>query len=201
MTLNIKGTEIRLNFSFVFVITLMLIFSQQIIVMQCILSSLLHEAGHLLFMVIFGEKILSVNFGAFGVRIERVSKANLSYKKDALIALGGIIINFLLAFLGVMYYYFMKSENALRFSLINVFVAAFNCVPVNVLDMGRALRSMLMTKYDETKADRLLGIASFVSVNIIMTFCFGYCLLVGVNLSLIFVSLYLYVITLFKKWS
>ncbi len=201
MTFEIKGTEIRLEFSFVFVLTLMLIFYRQTVVMLCLLSSVLHEGGHLIFMLAFGEKILSVTFGAFGVRIERVSKANLSYKKEALIALGGIIINFLLAFLGGMYYYFTKSENALMFSFINIFVAAFNCVPVNLLDMGRALRSMLMTKYDETKADKLLGAVSFASVNIIMLFCLGYCLFVGVNFSLIFVSIYLYVITLFKKWS
>ncbi len=201
MTFEIKGTEIRLNFSFVFVITLMLIFCQQRVIMSCLLSSVLHEGGHLIFMLTFGEKILSVIFGAFGVRIERVSKANLSYKKEALIALGGIIINFLLAFLGGMYYYFTKSENALMFSFINIFVAAFNCVPVSVLDMGRALRSMLMTKYDEAKADKAVSVISLVSVNIIMLFSLGYCLFVGVNFSLIFVSLYLYVITLFKKWS
>ncbi len=201
MTFEIKGTEIRLNFSFVFVMTLMLIFCQQKVIMSCLLSSVLHEGGHLIFMLAFGERILSVIFGAFGVRIERVSKANLSYKKEALIALGGIIINFLLAFLGGMYYYFTKSENALMFSFINIFVAAFNCVPIGVLDMGRALSSMLMTKYDEAKADKAVSIISLASVNIIVLFTLGYCLFVEINFSLIFVSLYLYVITLFKKWS
>ncbi len=201
MTVNVGGTDIRLTFSFVFVLTLMMIFCQENIVLMCVAASLLHEGGHLFFMKLSGEKIIAIDFGAFGVRIERASKANLSYKSEGLIALGGIIINLLLAFLSILYYYFMKSREALLFSLINIFIALFNCIPVNMLDMGRALRCFLMLKCDEMKTDKILHTISFVSVNVLAVACLLYSIFIGVNPSLIAVTIYLYVITLFKKWS
>lgn len=201
MTAEIRETQIRLNLSFVLVLTLMMIFCQESVVIMSAASSLLHEGGHLLFMKLFGEKILSVDFGAFGVRIERTGKANLSYKTEGLIALGGIFVNFLLAFLSIMYYYLMKRQNAVMFSLINLLIAAFNCLPVSLLDMGRALRCFLLMKYDEDKTVRILTAVSAVCVNLLAVGCCLYSAFVSVNPSLIAVTVYLYIITLFKKWS
>lgn len=201
MTVNIAGAEIRFSFSFALVLTLMLLFCRQDIVLICTASSMLHECGHLIFMKIFGEGVMCVDFGAFGVRIERQNKQLLSYKKECFIALGGIIINFLLAFLSIIYYYLMKSQQALMFSLINIFIAGFNCVPIAVLDMGRALKCRFLMSYDEDKSERLLGLVSLVFVNFLAVFCCVYTAFISVNFSLIAVTAYLYVITLFKKWS
>lgn len=201
MTVNVNGTEIHLKFSFVFVLTLMLLFCQQDIIIVCVLSSMLHEGGHIVFMKLFGEGILSATFGAFGVRIERRNKCSLSYIKEGVIALGGIIINILLAFLGVIYYYLMKNQQALMFSIINLLIALFNCIPINLLDMGRALRCFLLMRYDEDKTDRALNIISLVFVNITAFVCVIYSAFVNINPSFIAVTVYLYIITLFKKWS
>ena len=164
-------------------------------------ASLLHEAGHLFFMYAYGEKILSVCFGAFGVRIDKASSSLISYKAEVFIALGGIIVNFLLAFLSIMYYYLMKSQSALTFSLINTLIAIFNCIPLYVLDMGRAVKGLLLMRYDEEKSEKLLRIISVIFVNLLAAGCCIYSAFIGVNVSLIAVTVYLYVITLFKKWS
>ncbi len=201
MTVDINGTEVKLAFSFVLVLALMLLFCQENIVLMCLTSSLLHEGGHLLFMRLFGERILSIDFGAFGVRIERAGSTVLSYKKEAVTALGGIVINFLLAFLSVMYYYLMKSQAALMLFCINILIAAFNCIPISVLDMGRALRCLFMLKFNEVESEKLLHIISLAFVNLLAVSCCLYSAFVSVNVSLIAVTLYLYVITLFKKWS
>ena len=201
MIIDICGTKIRLTFSFVLVLALMLLTSQQDIVIICLISSLLHELGHIIFMLIFGVKILSVDMGAFGVCIESENKTNIPYKKDALIAVGGILVNFLLAFLAIMYYYLEKSQTALIFSVVNIIIASFNCLPATCLDMGRVLRSCLLTKYDENKCHRILNAISFVFVSLMAAFCLIYSAFVRVNVSLIAVTVYLYVITLFKKWS
>lgn len=201
MTVNIKSTEVRLSFSFVFVLTLMMALCQESIVLMCVCASVMHELGHLLFMKLFAERIISIDFGAFGVRIERRSIANLSYKKECIIALGGIIVNLVLAFPAIMYYYFMKSQTALMFSLINLFIALFNCIPLNILDMGRALRCLLMLKYDEARTDKKLRVLSLICVNALAAVCVLYSAFICVNPSLIAVTLYLYVITLFEKWS
>ena len=201
MLVEIKGTEIKLTFSFVFVLSLMLIFCDENIVLMCMAASLLHEGGHLFFVKLFGERILSICFGAFGVRIERSGSVSLPYKQEAFVALGGIIVNFLLAFLSIMYYYLMKSYTALMFFLINILIALFNCIPLYVLDMGRALRYFLLISFNEEKSEKILSVISLVFVNVLAVVCCLYSAFFSVNVSLIAVTVYLYVITLFKKWS
>ena len=90
MTLIINHTNYRIDFTFALTVTLMLIFCQQDTVIICLLSSVFHEAGHLILMQLFRQKITDVTFGAFGIRINRLSTCNLSYKKEAIIASGGI---------------------------------------------------------------------------------------------------------------
>lgn len=201
MTVNSGNTEIKLSLSFVLVLLTMLIVCDEKIVMLCLTASLLHECGHLFFMLLYGEKILSIDFGAFGVRIERACNTSLSYKKEAIVALGGILINFFLAFLSIIYYYLMKSQTALIFALINLLTALFNCIPVYVLDMGRALKCVLMLISDEAESERVLSIISIIFTGSLAVFTVLYSAFISVNVSLIAVTVYLFVITLFKKWS
>lgn len=201
MTLDIRGTEIKLTFSFVLLLTMMLLFCEESIVLMCVASSLLHEGGHLLFMLIYRERILSIDFGAFGVRIERAGNTGLSYKKEAVIALGGILVNFLLAFISIIYYYLIQRQKAMMFFLINILIALFNCIPVYVLDMGRALRNLFILHFDEEISEKLLNVISLIFVNLLAIFCCIYSAFFSVNISLIAVTVYLYIITLFKKWS
>ena len=201
MTLIINNTRYRVDFTFSLTVTLMLLFCQEDTVIICLMSSLFHEAGHIALMHLFHQKITDVTFGAFGVRINRLSTANLSYKKEAIIAFGGIGINFLIAFAGIIYYYLSGSDFALKLTAVNVFIALFNMIPIDTLDIGRVLRYTLLYSIDEDKCDRILSVISLIFINLLAVICFSYTILIGFNLSLITVTLYLYVITLFKKWS
>ena len=166
-----------------------------------LLSSCLHEIGHLFFMHIFHQKISSVTFGAFGVRIERQMTSAVSYKKEAVIALGGILVNFIIAGIGAIYYYVAGDSFSLELTAVNIIIAIFNMIPLDTLDMGRVLRYTLLNKVDENKCDRILTVISVVFVNFILIGCIAFNMLIGFNLSLVIVTAYLYVITLFKKWS
>ncbi len=201
MTLIINDTRYRVDFTFALTVTLMLIFCQEDTVILCLLSSLFHEAGHLILMHIFRQKITAVTFGAFGVRINRLITTELSYKKEAIIAFGGIGVNLVIAFIGVTDYYLNGSDFSLRLSAVNIFIALFNMIPIDTLDIGRVLRYTLLCLYDENKSDRILYIISAVSVNLLAVGCIVYTVSFAVNPSLIAVTIYLYVITLFKKWS
>lgn len=201
MKFEIRKTSVSFNFSFMLAVCLMLLFCDEAIVLMCLAASLLHEGGHLIFMLMFSQEILCVDFGAFGVRIEKGQGSIISYKKEALTALGGIMINFLLAFLSIMYYHLKGNNYAFAFFFVNIFLAAFNCLPVEVLDMGRALSCLLLISYDEAKVRHIADIISFVTVNLLLAFAVCFTVFIKLNFTLIFVSVYLYVITLFKKWS
>ena len=201
MTLIVNETRLKIDFTFALTVSLMLLLCKQDTVIISLLSSCLHEIGHLFFMHIFHQKINSVTFGAFGVRIERQMTSAVSYKKEAVIALGGILVNFIIAGIGAIHYYVAGDSFSLELTAVNIIIAIFNMIPLDTLDMGRVLRYTLLNKVDENKCDRILTVISVVFVNFILIGCIAFNMLIGFNLSLVIVTAYLYVITLFKKWS
>lgn len=201
MTLIVGSTRYRIDFSFSLTVTLMLLFCQSDTVILCLISSVLHEGGHLILMYLFRQKVLSVTFGAFGVRIDRHFSSEISYKKEAFIAFGGIGINLLIAFMSALYYYLTGTGFSLRLTAVNLFIALFNMIPIDTLDIGRVLRYTLLCFYDESGCHKILNIISAAWVNLLAAGCIFYTVSYCVNPSLIAVTVYLYVTTLFKKWS
>ena len=201
MTLIVNDTKYKIDFTFALTVTLMLLLCSEETVIISLFSSALHEVGHLILMFIFNQKVISVTFSSFGVRIERQLTQSLSYKKEAIIALGGIGINFAIAIMSAIHYYLYNSNFSLKLSAVNIIIALFNMIPIDTLDMGRVLRYTLLCYEDEDKCQKLLNILSLIFINILAIGCVLYSLFFCLNISLITVTVYLYVITLFKKWS
>lgn len=201
MQLDIGKTRITLSFSFVAVVTLMLLLCKEEIVLMSLFSSLFHEGGHLFFMLLFSDFPEKIVFGAFGIRIERRSKEDLSYKKEAVVALGGIISNIILAFLSFMFYYFSKSSVCFGFFGVNLFIAAFNLIPVRQLDAGRFAECIVRSIADDSASEKIIQCITFITVSLIFTVCLFYTTYFGFNISLIAVTVYLITISIFKEFS
>ena len=201
MTLIVGSTRYKIDFTFALTVTLMLIFCHKETVLICLMSSLLHEAGHLILMYTLGQKVLAVTFGAFGIRIDRQSETRASYKNEAIIAFGGIGVNLIIALVSAIYYIVSGCSFAIRLTAVNIFIAIFNSIPIDTLDIGRVLRYTLLCHYDERRCHIIMKTVSVIAVNILSLICIIYSLKFTVNPSLIAVTVYLYVITLFKKWS
>ena len=201
MTVIINETPYRIDFTFSLTVTLMLLLCKEETVIISLLSSMLHETGHLAVMFLSGQKVKSVTFGAFGVRIDRQITTAITYKKEALIAFGGVAVNFVIAIFGAIHYYLSGNLFSIKLTAVNIIIAVFNMIPIDTLDMGRVLRYTLLCSIDENRCDRILSIISAVFVNLLAIGCLGVNLFIGFNPSLIIVTVYLYVITLFKKWS
>lgn len=201
MTVIVGDTRYRIDFSFSLTVTMMLLFCRSDTVVLSLLSSLLHEAGHLITMHLSGQKILTVTLGAFGIRIDRQLSTLVSYKKEAIISIAGVLVNIILAISGAVFYCFSGNEFSLKLTSVNIIIAIFNMIPIDTLDMGRFLRYTLLCSIDENKCNRILSIISAVFVNLLAIVCLTVNIFIGFNLSLNIVTVYLYVITLFKKWS
>lgn len=191
MKLNFKGVRVEFGFSFVLVTTLMLLFFEERIVLLSVLSSLLHEGGHLFMMKLCSEKINRVVFGAFGVRIEKYAFSGISYIKETAIALGGILVNIILLVISFSLYNINENETALIFGVINLLIALMNSVPIGSLDMGRAVKFLLFLRTDEEKAEKISEIISLLFLIAFTVFTVFYCVLIKLNFSLIAVSIYL----------
>lgn len=191
MQLELKKTKLEFSISFVFIVTLMLLFFDENIVLLSVLSSLLHETGHLIAIRLCGERIEKVVFGVFGLRIERCAFTRVSYKSEVIIALGGITVNYTIFLLCLVVYLLSGKATSFIFGIINLFVGLFNSVPVKSLDAGKVLLSLLKEKRSEEEAERTADCVSFVFSLGFLAFTVLYCVIIGLNFSLIAVSLYL----------
>ncbi len=164
-----------------------------------VFSSLFHELGHLFFMLLFKAEPSLIVFGAFGIRIERESSELLSYKKEALIASGGIFANGLLSLCGVFIYIAFNSLFGAKLFAVNFLIAAFNMLPVRLLDCGRCLECIFGAMLSLEKSERLLTVISYVTVAVITLLCVIYNIFVGFNISFIAVCLYIILVTTLKE--
>ena len=200
MTVEIRGIQFRLRFTFVLLITLMLLLCEERVVLMSFFASCIHETGHLVLMVITGDKINYVEFGLFGMRIERQG-ALICYRKEALCAMGGIAVNFLAAAGSALLYVTTAYTGFILFAFVNIFVAAVNMIPVRILDFGRFIHLILCEKKGVMRADEIIGTVSFIFALILNGICVIYCIVIGPNISFIAVTVYLDIITFRKKWS
>lgn len=199
MQLDAGKTRINLSFSFVAVVTMMLLLCDEQTVLISLFSSFFHEGGHLLFMLIFSEIPERIVFGAFGIRIEADGRKKLTYKKEALISMGGIIGNLVLVFIGLVFYLSYKGLWSIRLVAVNCFIAFFNMLPVSALDFGRCLEIILSQRLSPYKAERLLRVISVCTSVILVVLCILYSIFIGFNISLVAVTVYIILITTLKE--
>lgn len=201
MITQIGTVPVRISFPFAALIVFMLIFCREDVVMMSLLSSFIHESGHLAFMLFFGEKPKEIVLGIFGMRIDRQGTESVSYKKEIFISLGGIIFN--LIFSSVCFILFLVTQDRRFYFLVfvNVLIVFINSLPSGILDTGRALRCFLLMRLNEEKSEKVFSVISYLSVIFVTVFTLCYTAFCSVNISLIAITLYLYTVTILKKWS
>ena len=189
MTIKFKDTKIYISFFFALTVSLIGIFDKTGSVFLCILSGLLHETGHLSVLLLSGEKPEKICITPFGMRIERKDCSNLSFKREAVCAFAGPLVNIILffAFYGT------------RFSEINLTIAVLNLLPCEPLDGGKILENLLKTKLTFEKTEKISLIISCVTVFPVAVLGFIILFQSRYNFSLLFISFYLIFFIALKK--
>lgn len=137
MTIELPHLTVCFRFSFFAVLTVMLLFCDANVTALCLVSSLLHEGGHLAVMALVRTYPQSICFGAGGIVIERARPGGKWEEFAA--ALGGVALNAVLclgAFLSVR---LTGSVTARMFFWVNALLLLFNLLPVRQLDLYTAL--------------------------------------------------------------
>mgnify|MGYP003311356176 CR=1 FL=1 len=99
MTFNIRGVKIEITFLFIAFITFIISLKVPANVLITVVSSLLHEIGHLSVMFVVGNKPKTVKFEMVGMNIVRQERASISTRKEIAVSLGGPLVNFAIVFI------------------------------------------------------------------------------------------------------
>jgi stage IV sporulation protein FB len=151
-----------------------------------------HEAGHLLAMIFCGRPPQKIRLTAFGAEI-CANAATASYAADAVVSAAGPLLNLLLWQI-----WFPLSTNGRFFALANAVLAVFNLLPVEPLDGGQVLLSLLSCRFQREKAQRAVHICSFFVLVPVAAAGFFVLFRSRWNVTLLLAALYLLFLLLMK---
>ena len=196
MKIRVRDCCVQISFFFFLTVCLALILDKTNTAVLALCAAGVHEMGHLLCMLFFGERPACVRVAPFGFCITRAPCG--SYRQEILIALAGPAANLLAALLLFVTAKVCKTSCLNRAILVNLSLALFNLIPIEPLDCGRAVLYRLCARTDSARAERIVF---FIGVFFLipLTAC-GVLVLIKsrYNVTLLLAGAYL-AVTLLKK--
>ena len=157
--------------------------------LMLILAYVVHEIGHLFFAKKVGAKIKKFKLRAMHLSLA-YDCTKITYKKEILVQLGGIIFNLITA--AIFYLIPLFSHDTCRFFMLcNLSLALMNLYPVSILDGAGVLKSILLLKLRQDVAEKISDTVSLIAVFIMWIFSVYLQLVFSSNLSLFFISVLL----------
>lgn len=191
MSFKICGIKVEFTFFFVAIIAFIVTLQAPENVIFAIASSLLHEAGHLIAMLLIGNKPEKVSFHLVGMNIIREKNMSISVKKEILIALGGPLANFILVILSCGLLCIYNSAEIMTFACVNFALMTFNLLPVKRLDGGMILFYFLMIFFDAQTSVKTLNIISWIFLTFVYLWGIYILTITRYNFSLIIIAVFL----------
>ena len=162
-----------------------------------VLCYIIHEVGHITFAKIAGAKIKKLKIGSFHLSLS-YDCSELSYKREILVQLGGIIFNLTSA--GILSLFSDFGGGSVDFFIIcSLCLAVMNLYPASVLDGGGVLKSILLLKMDEDRAVRIFKSVSLVCIILMWMLSVYLQIIFCANLSLFVISVVLLVELCFES--
>lgn len=186
----LKKIKFIIDFSFFAVIALLCLIDGGENLISAFSVCLIHETGHLIPMVIFGEKISLVKIYGTGIRIVPYKNPLKAVYKDIIILASGSFTNFLTGAFLLLFF-----ENAQIFAFMNIILGIFNLLPYRNFDGGEIILTLINYygnenfKYNSTAIIRFISIITSI---IILFSAYHYGLR---NLTLFITILYLTVLS------
>ncbi len=163
MTFNVRKIRVKISFFFFVAICFALVLDTTDTAALALCAAVIHEAGHMLCMLICGERPSEIFFAPFGMSITRLSHGGC--RREIAIALAGPAANLFAAAVLLAVMAASKATGLLKPAVVNISLAVFNLLPIEPLDCGRAVKYRLMCCMNTVRAERaafVLGVVFLV---------------------------------------
>ncbi len=186
-------TDIRFSLLFPAMVLCITMLDQTGIAIRCLLASIMHEIGHLVMLAVFGTWPSAMVINVFGVRVEKQEGTRLTYLQDMAVSLAGPIVNVLSAgLLGACF-------GLVDMTMIHLTIGIFNLLPIEPLDGGQALMSVLRYRLSETEVDRAMLWVSALTLLPMMVVAIGILIYSGYNFTFLAVTVYVAALLWLKR--
>lgn len=196
---SVCGCKVRFSYIFMAIATIMMIIDSGGMVFHAIFATIIHELGHICAMILKGYKPYEIECRAFDIKIVDAKRARTSYKDDIFILSMGACFNFLYAVVLFVMYKTFRLDILLNPIWENIFLGLFNLLPIESLDGGQILYSVLCRKLGVKAAIDITCMVSFVFLFPIAVVGFYMLLVSKYNFSLLIISCYLIALIVLKR--
>ena len=200
LTFRIRNTRLHLSIWFFAILYLFLIMDRQQFYPLFFGSIFLHEAAHLIIMIWWKKKILSISLLPFGIRVSTEETVIQSYGQEISITLAGPLANFICAAGCLWCLSFHQSLPLAVSAAVNLVLGAFNLLPIGVLDGGRLLTQFLQMRGCQ-KTEKITSTVSLLFLLPLLSFSIWLFLFHGHNPSLLITGIYLTSTAIFKAFK
>lgn len=200
MNIKILNYKIHIDFSFIFIITLLFFLNKSFYIISALLASSIHEFGHLIVLKKIRTKSeqLDVDFRLFKLNIVDQNRLYTSFLEDLKVLISGPFFNFITFLLFFVVSKLSKNYKLYFFALENLFLFIFNLLPIAPLDGGQILFIILLSNLDFVSAQKIISIISLILIYILSFIGFFIFLYSKYNISVLLLSMYM-IYFLYKK--
>lgn len=191
MKFKLFNIDFEITFLFAALIAFVIAMNSPFNVLATILSSLLHEAGHLVMMYCSDNLPQCVRFEITGMNIKRQPSVKISTKHEVLIALGGPIANAIILLSSCVLLCFFQSKKLFTLACVNLILMTFNLLPVKRLDGGMALYFLLSKKFSPDFCGKILKITSVFFIILIYIWGVYVFISTNYNISALIIAIFL----------
>ena len=194
MKLDFGKTTLRINVSFAVAVTLTLIIDESGIGAIALLCCVIHEAGHIICLLILGEKPKKIELSFYGIKLERYPMSGQNTAGELAVYISGpganIIFSAILFLLSNIFHLLREA------AVISLCIGIFNLIPCKPLDGGNILYTVLCRNTKQKSAD---SVCLAVSVIIIAPLIVSgiYFLRINHNITLLAVAVYVALANIF----
>ena len=190
--------KIKVSF-FGVLMLLSLIFTHAYLSLAAIIAAFFHELGHFAVAHFCNVSVEELKLDIFGATI-KLKKELCSYKKEAVIALGGPAVNVLI--FGVLLFFKSSLSGFVGlFAVASLFLGILNLLPIENFDGGRIIYCLLIDKVDFPIAYRISQTLSLICLIFLWMLSVYLILRVSASLSMFVFSFSLLCRTFVKKES
>ncbi len=201
MQFKIKNTVYEISFSFLALILLIVTTRADLSFLIVLIFALLHELVHLFFIYLFSTAPKKVSFTLFGADILREITSINNYNAEIVINSSAPIFNLIISGITfIILNHFTVYKGILTdVAQVNLVLGIFNLIPFYNFDGGNVLNNVLLKYLNEKNTQMILSVIS-VLVTVIFSFISIYIFFnFQHNFSLIIMSIYMILTTIFKK--
>ena len=191
MKFKLCGIDFEITFLFTALITFVIAMNSPFNDIITIISSLLHETGHLVMMCSLNNYPQCVQFEITGMNIKRQPSVKISTKNEIFIALAGPLANAFTLLLSCVLLCFFQNENIFTIACVNLILMTFNLLPIKRLDGGMALYFLLSKKFSSDICGKVLKITSIIFIIILYIWGIYVFISTNYNISVLIIAIFL----------